>query len=180
MRSLRATLPVLVFAIVALAGAGAQQITRVAVLDLPKVLAAFPKETVALRDFDTKKAEVQAEADRRVAEIKALQSRKAAADSAGDISLSASLDAETTKKTTDLKEYVRARQAELDIMAKALGMGATFLQRLDQQIKQVAETEGYSLVINLKPDSSASQVLWFSSTVDITDRVIQAMTTASR
>ena len=53
--------------------AGAQQITRVAVLDLPKVVASFPQETAPLKQFEEKKAEIQAEADRQAAAIRSLQ-----------------------------------------------------------------------------------------------------------
>ena len=75
---------------------------------------------------------------------------------------------------------MRDRQAELELMAKVLGTGATFLQRLNQTIRQVAEAEGYSVVLNLKPESGTSQVLWYSGAVDLTDKVIQAVVASSR
>jgi len=153
----------------------AQQITRVAVIDLARVMAAFPKDTVALKNFETKKAEVQAEVDRKAAEIKGLQAQKATADAAGDGAQSAALAAEIAAKTAAVKEYVAARQNELDLLAKGLSSQASFVQKLGATISQVAEEEGYSLVLNLKPqDQNANIVLWNSSAIDITDKVIQA------
>jgi|GEM_PF-213771 len=153
-----------------------QQITRVAVLDMARVLSAFPKDTAALKNFETKKAEVQAEIDKKAAAIKDLQTRKADADAFGDMNQSDLLALELARKTADLKDYVTARQNELDLLAKALSSSASFVQKLGTTIAQVAEAEGYSLVVNLKPqDQSANIVLWNSPSIDITDKVIQAL-----
>jgi outer membrane protein len=153
-----------------------QQITRVAVLDLARVLAAFPKDTAALKNFETKKAEVQAEVDKRAAEIRALQTRKNDVEAAGDSDQARSIESDIAKKTADLKQYAVARQNELDLLAKALSAGASFLQSLSATIAQVAESEGYSLVLNLKPqDQNANIVLWNSASIDITDKIIQAL-----
>jgi outer membrane protein len=160
--------------------AGAQQITRVAVLDLPKVVASFPQETAPLKQFEEKKAEIQAEADRQAAAIRSLQAQKQSAEQVGQWASAGILDAEIADRTQALKDYVRDRQAELELMAKVLGTGATFLQRLNQTIRQVAEAEGYSVVLNLKPESGTSQVLWYSGAVDLTDKVIQAVVASSR
>jgi outer membrane protein len=157
----------------------AQQITRVAVIDLARVLSAFPKDVAALKNFETKKAEVQAEVDRRSAEIKALQAKKADAQASGNGDGGNSYDAEIQRKINDLKDYATARQNELDLLAKALSSGASFLQKLNTTIAQVAEAEGYSLVLNLKPqDQNANIVLWNSASIDLTDKVIQALSAA--
>ena len=153
-----------------------QQITRVAVLDMARVLAAFPKDTSALKDFETRKAEIQAEVDKEASAIKGLQARKATADSEGHSAEADVLSAEIAARTYALKEYLSARQNELDLLAKALSSSASFVQKLSTTIAQVAEAEGYSLVMNLKPqDQNANIVLWNSPSIDITDKVIQAI-----
>ena len=69
-----------------------------------------------------------------------------------------------------------AKQAELDDQAKKLATTDAFSQDLYKQIQNVAETEGYSLVINLKgSDTVMNSVLWYSPMIDITDDVIQAL-----
>ena len=171
----RATMFFLLAAI-ATNGLFAQQITRVAVVDLARVLSSFPKETAALKNFELKKAEIQAEADKRSAEIKSLQAQKIDADARGDLEAVRTLEAEGARKTSALYEYVQARQNELDLLAKALSSTTSFLQKLNSTIARVAEEEGFSLVLNLKPqDQSASLVLWNSPAIDITDKVIQAL-----
>lgn len=153
-----------------------QQITRVAVVDMARILSAFPKDMAALKNFEAKKAEVQAEIDKRAAAIKELQAKKADADVSGDMNQSDLISFELARKTADLKEYVAARQNELDLLAKALSSSASFVQKLSATIAQVAEAEGYSLVLNLKPqDQNANIVLWNSASIDITDKVIQAL-----
>jgi outer membrane protein len=155
--------------------AGAQQITRVAILDLSRVLAAFPLDAAAIKNFESRKAEVQAAVDARTTEIKKLQAKKADAENSGDFETSKSIDQDIAKKTAELKDYAAARQNELDIMAKALSSSVSFLKKLNAKIGQVAEAEGYTLVLNSKPDQSSGIVLWNSSAVDITDKVIQSL-----
>jgi outer membrane protein len=153
-----------------------QQITRVAVLDMARVLAAFPKDMAALRNFENRKAEIQAEADRMAGQIKTLQSRKAILENSGDFMGADSLGLEITARTAELKAYVTARQNELDLLAKALSSNTSFVQKLGVIIAQVAEAEGYSVVLNLKPqDQNANIVLWNSPAIDITDKVILAL-----
>lgn len=154
----------------------AQQITRIAILDLSRVLSYFSKEAAALKNFELKKAEVQAEVDRRTADIKLLQTKKSEAQAQGDAVLARITEDEIDRKTAELREYATARQNELDLLAKALSSGTSFLQKLNSTIAQVAESEGYSLVLNLKSqDQNANIVLWNSPSIDITDKVIQAL-----
>jgi len=166
----------LLLLLLALYPAVSQQITRVAVLDMARVLAAFPKDMAALKEFETRKAEVQADVDKEAAAIKGLQAAKVKAEAGGQTEEAQTLSAEIASRTTALKEYLTARQNELDLLAKALSSGASFVQKLSETIAQVAEAEGYSLVLNLKPqDQNANIVLWSSSSIDITDKVIQAI-----
>ncbi|MFA6008095.1 MAG: OmpH family outer membrane protein [Candidatus Shapirobacteria bacterium] len=156
--------------------AASQQITRVAVIDMTRILAAFPKDSAALKDFEARKAEVQAEVDKEAAAIKELQTRKTVEDAEGRILEAQALSAEITSRTAALREYLSTRQNELDLLAKALSSSASFVQKLGTTIARVAEAEGYSLVLNLKPqDQNANIVLWNSASIDITDKVIQAI-----
>jgi outer membrane protein len=156
---------------------GAQQITRVAVVDLTRVMAAFPAQTQAIKNFETRKAEVQASVDAKASEIRTLQARRSDLQNRdGMVDEVASLDAKIVRLTAELKEYVSARQNELDLLARSISSNTSFIQRLNGIIAQVAEAEGFSLVLNSKPqDSSAGVVLWNSPSVDLTDKIIQAL-----
>ena len=159
-----------------IAGIGAQQITRIAVVDLQKVLLAYSKDSTALRDYEAKKAEIQQEIDRQATDIKTLQGQKADADRAKDSVNSQRLDAEIGRRTDALRSFVRAKQDELDKIAATINSTDSFAQLVYQKIQNVAETDGYSLVLNLRSvDSVMSAVLWYSPMIDITDKVIAAI-----
>lgn len=164
--------------LLALAASGfGQQITRVAVIDLPKVISAYSKDAQGVRDFELKKSQVQTDIDRMSAEIMRLMSQKADADKAADKAASLRLRDDIDRRTKALTEYVSVKQAELDAQAKKLETTDAFSQELYKQIQGYAETNGFSLVINLKSsDSVMNAVLWYSPMIDITADVIQALT----
>jgi len=158
----------------AIMGASAQQLTRFAVVDLPKIYTAFFKDSQAVRDFEQRSARVQADIDKMSAEIQALQKSRLDAASAGDQQKVLSLDSEIYKKTEYLKEYYRIKTAELEDQKKKLTQSDAFLKQVYDEIRIVAESDGYSMVLNLKESSG---ILWYSPTVDITDKVINNLLT---
>jgi outer membrane protein len=174
----RSTKTVLALAALLLLGSGlgAQQITRIAVVDLGKVILSYSRDSTALRDYEAKKTQIQQDIDRMAEEIKALQLQKVDADKAKDAATSSRLDADIAKKTDNLRAYVRAKQDDLDKEAAKLNSSNAFVQLVYQKIQNVAEVEGYSLVLNLKSaDSVMSSVLWYSPMIDITDKVIASL-----
>lgn len=175
-RSLAAVVLALAFLAGAVASAPAQQITRIAVIDLQKVILAYSKDGQAYKDFELRKAQIQADIDRQADAIRKLQAQKLEADKAGDKQSSLKIETDLYQKTEYLRDFVRAKQAELDDQAKKLASSSDFVQLVYKQIQQIAENEGYSLVLNLKSaDSVMSAVVWYSSMIDITDEVIQAL-----
>lgn len=153
-----------------------QQITRIAVVDLSKVIASCSKDSQGVKDFEQKKVQVQADIDRMSADIMKLMSQKADADKAGDKAQSLRLRDDIEKRKKALTDFVNAKQAELDDQAKKLAAGDDFSKRLYKQIQNVAEMAGYSLVLNLKSsDTVMNAVLWYSPMIDITSDVIQAL-----
>jgi Skp family chaperone for outer membrane proteins len=158
------------------AAAYSQQITRIAVVDLSRVIAAYSSDSKDVKAFEQKKALVQADIDRMTADITRLMGQKADADKAGDKALSATLRADIEERTRNLNGFVSAKQSELDEEAVALASSGGFTQDLYRQIQLVAEMKGFSLVLNLKSrDSVMSSVLWYSPMIDITSDVIQAL-----
>jgi len=157
-----------------------QQITRIAIVDLSKVISAYSKDAQGVKDFELRKSQVQTDIDKMSAEIMRVMAQKADADKAGDSASSQRYREEIDAKTRALTEFVSAKQAELDDQAKKLGETDLFSKGLYKQIQNVAETEGYALVLNLKSgDSVMNSVLWYSPMIDITADVIQALVKAS-
>ena len=157
-----------------------QQITRIAVVDLSKVIAAYSKDSQAVKDFEKKKSQAQTDIDKMKGEIMALMAQKADADKAYDKTVSLRLRDEIERKAKAYADFASTKQAELDDQSRKLTASDAFSQDLYKQIQNVAETEGYSLVLNLKSgDSVMEAVLWYSPMIDITTDVIQALAAKS-
>ncbi|MCX7656728.1 MAG: OmpH family outer membrane protein [Treponemataceae bacterium] len=152
----------------------AQMITRVAVVDIPKIYTAFFKDSAAVREFEERSARVQAEINKMTEEIQALQKSKLEAEAAKNSSRALQLDNEIYKKTEYLKEFYRIKTAELEDQRKKLAQSSSFLQQVYNEIKIVAESEGYSVVFNIKDTAG---IIWYSPSVDITDKVLQNLLT---
>jgi outer membrane protein len=148
----------------------AQQITRFAVVDMSKVYTAFFRESRAVRDFEERSARVQADVDRMTREIQDLKNSQSNAELQGDNEKAVKLESEIYKKSEFLKEYFKLKTTELEDQKKKLSQSSAFLEQVYNELRFVAESEGYSMVLNLK---DAKGILWYSPAIDITDKVIQ-------
>jgi len=150
--------------------AEAQQITRFAVVDLPKVYVAFFKDSRAVRDFEDRSARVQSDIDRMTADIQNLKVQQVNAQAQGNQDQALKLETEINKRSDFLKDYYKTKTAELDSQKSKLAQSDAFMGQVYDQIRYIAESEGYSMVLNLKDNTG---ILWYSPSVDITDKLIQ-------
>jgi outer membrane protein len=148
----------------------AQQLTRFAVVDLPRVYMSFFRDSQAVRRFEERSAQVQSEVDRMTREINELKNRQINAEFQGDRQQSIRLENEIYRKSELLKEYYQLKTQELEAQKKGLTQSGAFLEQVYDEIRFIAESEGYSMVLNLKENTG---ILWYSPTVDITDKLIQ-------
>jgi outer membrane protein len=155
----------------------AQQLTRFAVVDLPKVYTAFFRESRAVREFEERGAKVQSEIDKITREIQDLKSRQADAALRGDNTESLRLENQVYRRSEFLKDYYNTKMAELEDQRKKLMQSGSFLDQVYDEIRYIGESEGFSMVINLKENNG---ILWYSATVDITDKLIQNLLTKAR
>jgi outer membrane protein len=151
-------------------GVEAQQLTRFAVVDLARVYSSFFRESRAVREFEERSARIQAEVDRMTQEVQDIKLKQAEAALKGDEQQALRLESEVYRKTEYLREYYRLRTQELESQKNRLAQSGTFLDQVYDEIRFIAESEGYSMVLNLKESTG---ILWFSPTVDITDKVIE-------
>ena len=152
----------------------AQQITKFAVVDTAQVYRAYFRESSAVRNYEAKKAEFQQEITELTQELKNLQTRKIEAQNRNDSSQVFRLESEISKKATYLTEYTRAKNIELENLEKRLESSNDFYSLLYSVIAKIAESDGYSMVLSLQ---QADAVLWYSPSVDITEKVITALAT---
>ena len=152
----------------------AQQLTRFAVVDLPKVYTAFFRDSRSVREFEERSAGVQAEIDKMTREIQELRSKRIDLVNQGDQAGALRLENEIYRKSEFLREYYTVKTAELEDQRRKLAQSDSFMEQVYGEIRSIAESEGYSMVMNLK------DAIWYSPTVDITDKVIQNLANRSR
>jgi outer membrane protein len=104
------------------------------------------------------------------AEIQDLKSAQLNAEAAGNQEEALRLENEIYRQSEYLKRYYQVRTTELNDQKNKLSQSGTFLEEVYNEIRYIAESEGYSMVLNLKENTG---ILWYSPTVDITDKLIQ-------
>jgi len=153
-----------------------QQITRFAVVDLAQVYTAFFRESRAVREFEEQSARVQSDIDRMTREIQELRSRHADAVMRDDQNEALRLETQINRRSEFLREYYQTKTAELEIRRSNLMRSGSFLDQVYDEIRFIAESEGYTTVLNLNNNPS---IIWYSPSVNITDKLIQNLLTRS-
>ncbi|MBR4464009.1 MAG: OmpH family outer membrane protein [Treponema sp.] len=159
-------------ALISCAGLFAQQITRFGVVDTARVYAAYFRNSAPVRNYESKKADFQNEINKRTDEIQKLQQQKVDYQNSGNESAAMRIEAEITKKTDYLTQYTSAKNIELESLKNSLQNSDAFYKKLYNTLERVAEHEGFSLILSLQ---QANAVLWYSSSVDVTDKVISEL-----
>lgn len=158
---------------VALCGTAlAQQITKFGVVDTSRVYEAFFRETGPVRNYEKKRADFQKEVDRLTQELRDLQAKRAEQQKNKNDSAVQRLDAEIARRTQYITEYTNAKNMELETLRRSLQSSDSFYKKLYGILERVAEDGGYSMILSLQDSNS---ILWYSSSVDVTDEVISAL-----
>jgi outer membrane protein len=110
-------------------------------------------------------------------EIQDLRSRHADAILQDNQSEMIRLETQINRRSENLREFYQARSAELENQRRNLMRSSAFLNQVHDEIRLIAEREGFSMVMNLRDNPN---IIWFSHTIDITDRLIQSLQTRSR
>ena len=170
-RYIKVLISIAVLALAALP-AFSQQITKFGVVDTAKVYNAYFRNSAPVRNYEKKKAEFQEEINKQVEQIKKLQQKKLDYENAGNDASAMKVEAEITKKTDYLTEYTNAKNVELESMQKTLQNSDDFYKKLYNTLAKIAESGSYSMILSLQESNA---ILWYSSSVDITDQVIQKL-----
>ena len=84
------------------------------------------------------------------------------------------LRSDILKKTEALKDYYQKKTAELESERRRISANTAdteLINQINAQISLTAESEGYTMVL----DKSTKGIVWYSRSVDITDKVISAL-----
>lgn len=149
-----------------------QQITKFGVVDTAKVYNAYFRNSAPVRNYEKKKAEFQEEVNKLTDELKKLQQKKLDYESAGNETQVLKVEAEIARKKDYLTEYTNAKNVELESLQKSLQNSDDFYKKLYNTLAKIAEGGGYSMILSLQ---DANAILWYSSSVDITNQVINEL-----
>jgi len=167
-------LPVLGLLLLIQAPLFADQITRVGILDIDKVYAIYFRESRAVKEFQQKRVEVMRDINRIDEEILELENRKLEADSRADANEALRLNNEIFKKRQYRDDFRRIKMEQLRRMSEKLYQSDEFLDEVLQAIQFVAESEGFSLILNAGGQSS-QMFLFYTKEIDVTEKVIQEL-----
>jgi outer membrane protein len=149
-----------------------QQITKFCVVDTAKVYNAYFRNSAAVRNYESKRADFQQEINKKTDELRELQKKKLDYESQGNDTQALKIEAEITTKTDFLTEYTRVKQIELESLKNKLVDSDSFYETLYSVIETIAESEGLSIILSLQ---QANAILWYSPSVDVTDKVINKL-----
>jgi len=161
---------VLICALLPLCSVFSQTITKFAVVDTSRVFSTYYRDSSAVRNYEAKKAEFQKIVTTKTEELQTLNQKMIDAKEAGDNINAAKFEAEIIKKADYLTEYTNTKNIELDSIKKKLEKSDGFYAKLYDVLGQIAESDGYSMILSLQ---QANTILWYSPSVDITDKVIK-------
>jgi len=169
---LKRTIAFLLLSVSGLCFIYSQQITRMAVVDLPRVYTEFFAESKAVRDFQQRSARVQNDIDRMNKEIQDLKNKHADAILKDDTSEVLRLENQINTRQENFRVFYQTRMAELDKMRQGLMQSNTFLNQVHDEIRYIAESKGFTAVFDIK---STPGIIWYSPSVDITNDLIQSL-----
>jgi outer membrane protein len=169
---LKRTIVIFFLSVLCLSYAYSQQITRMAVVDLPRVYTEFFTESKAVRDFQQRTTRVQTDIDKMNKEIQDLKNKHADAILKDDSSEMLKLEGQINTRTENLRVFYQTRMAELDKMRQGLMQSNTFINQVHDEIRYIAESKGYTAVFDIK---NTPGIIWFSPSVDITNDLIQSL-----
>jgi outer membrane protein len=152
----------------------AEQLTKVGILDIEKVYSIYFRESKTVKQFQDRQANMLQELSRIDDEILRLENAKLEAENRNDGKEALKLDQEIFEKKQYREDYKRIKTEQLKRMSEELYQSNEFLDELLEAINFVAESEGFSLILN---NSRQYRPFFFFYTkeIDITEKVIEEL-----
>jgi len=147
-------------------------ITKVAVVDVSRIIQTFVGTVDDAKTYVEKRDRVQAEINRLNKELQELNAKLNEANKGEDKDLIHDLERQFDAKRREIQLYITSSQAELERDLGKVTGNSTFMTQLNNALRYVAESEGYSIVLSKQ---EATGILWASPSVDITNKVIQRL-----
>jgi len=147
-----------------------QSITRFAVVDMNRIMLALNPD--GAKAYEEKTEKVRAELARLTEEMQELNRQlEEAIESNAKSSVIRNLENQAKTKAEAFQNYYNKSRDELEKELANMKNDATLLQRLNRILREVAEREGYSVVLS----KDAPGIMWYSGHVEITNLVISRL-----
>lgn len=155
--------------------ATAQQLATVGIVNINQVYNSFYRDSQAVRDLERLRRQYQQEIDDYVRELESLRDRRFSAQEAGNTHRAEQLEDQIFEMQRFLEDLTARRRQQLNARQEQL-LSDEFLRRMQNAIQYVAETEGYTLILR----SDLDGLQWWSSEVDVSEKVLQRLIQISR
>ena len=151
-----------------------EQLTRIGIIDIEKVYSIYFRESRTVMDLQEKQNSILREIQRIDDQILTLENRKLEAEMRGDQENALKLDREIFDRKQYLEDYKRIKMQQLKKLSENLYQSDEFLDELLEAINFVAESEGFSIILN-NSKQFKQFFFYYTKGVDITDKVIQEL-----
>ena len=150
---------------------GAEQITKVAVLDYARILTSFYADSAESRRIGAMKTGFAEDVRELQDEIQSLDERRLDAMDRGDSRAALDLETRIQDRKQYYQEFVRVRGNQIQRASAELGSSNKLAREILREIQYVAESNGFSIVLK----RSDPNLLWWSYQTDITELVLQRL-----
>lgn len=150
---------------------GADQLTKVGIIDLSAIISSYFRESQAWRELEEMTREYEEDRERIIKEIEQLQQRKIEAENSGNDTLALRIEDELFSKREYLKEFSSIKSNQIRRKKETLMESPTFLAEVLSEIQYIAESEGYSVIFRAKDPN----LMWWSPEADITEMVLERL-----
>lgn len=158
----------LLIAVFISAGLYAQQYSKVAVINIDKVLEAYPRAGEAYSKLEKFKQEKLNELKEMKAEILQLKKDQLSALDSGDNEKAVQLEVEIKNKIKRQQVYSDIMLSEIKLRESQIYSNVEILKQMNAAIISVAKKDGYHIVFKLQDES----IFWAAEAINITDLVI--------
>ncbi len=140
------------------------KIERIAVINLEEViLTVFAGNSTVIQDIKKEKEDLQEKLNKIKENIMKLEAMKLKTQ---DSNLKITYDQKIAQFEKEYSDYYKLKSYE--IQKKMNNIEGSLLKEIREKVKQIAETEGYSIVLDAKSDN----IFYYSQENDITEKVI--------
>ena len=167
---MKKTLLTVIIMLLCLNALHAEQLSKIAVVDINKVLSYFAGDKQAWKKLEQDINNLDQELDKMKQEIDRLEQERLTALQNDNQTKALQYEKEIEKKKEIQKSYYKVMMDQIERKRSDLFKNSDALDKIGREITNLAESEGYTLVIDVNAKSYG--VFWWSPTIDITSKLL--------